>query len=98
LIIVLIFCAAVGFAVGFVLRLPAFITLSLLAIVGYAVFRAGMESGWQITYHIVLVGLTLQIGYFAAIVTQTLLRSSSMSKQLPTGNGSRRERGKIRHK
>jgi hypothetical protein len=80
LIIVLVCCVAVGFAAGFVLRLPAFIALSLLAMVGCAVFRAGMENGLELAYHIVLVGIALQIGYFVAIVTQTIFRSRQLRR------------------
>jgi hypothetical protein len=92
LTIILACSAVVGFVAGLVLRLPAFTILCLLAIVGYAVFRAGIESGWQITYHVVLVGIALQIGYFVAIVTRTVLRSSSRSKQVRTTNDARRDR------
>jgi hypothetical protein len=87
-------CAAVGFAAGFVFRLPAFIVLCLLAVAGYAVFRAGIEGGWELTYHLVLVGIAFQIGYFVAIVAQTLFRNSSKSKQHRTNNGSHREQGR----
>ena len=95
--IILACSAVVGFVAGLVLRLPAFTILCLLAIVGYAVFRAGIESGWQITYHVVLVGIALQIGYFVAIVTQTVLRSSSRSKQVRTTNDARRDRERDSH-
>jgi uncharacterized membrane protein AbrB (regulator of aidB expression) len=97
LIVILACCVVVGFAAGFVLRLPAFTLLCLFAIVGYAVFRAGMESGWQITYHVVLAGIALQIGYFVSIVTQTVFRSSSRSKQLRTTNDARRDRERDLH-
>ena len=80
--IILACFVVVGFAAGFVLRLPAFTLLCLFAIVGYAVFRAGMEGGWQITYHVVLAGIALQIGYFVAIVTQTMFRSWSKGNQI----------------
>lgn len=89
LIIVLACCAAVGFSAGFVLRLPAFIILCLVAIAVYAVFRAGIEGSWEFAYHIVLVGLAFQIGYFVAIVAQTVFRSMSRSKLRPN-NESRR--------
>jgi len=97
LIIVLACCAAVGFVTGFVLRLPAFITLCLLALAIYAVSRAGIEGGWELAYHLVLVGIAFQIGYFVAIVTQTLSRSRSRSKQLRTNNETRRKGGQDSH-
>ena len=97
MIIVLACCAAVGFAVGFALRLPAFITLSLLAVAVYAVFRAGIEGGWELTYHLVLVAIAFQIGYFIAIVTQTSSRILSRSKQLRTNNETRRNGGRDSH-
>ena len=97
LIIVLASCAAVGFAAGFVLRLPAFIILGLLAVAIYAVFRAGMEGGLALAYHLVLIGLAFQIGYFVAIVTQTLFCSLSRSKRLRADRESRRERKRDSH-
>ena len=97
MIIVLACCAAAGFATGFVLRLPAFIILCLLTVAIYAVFRAGIEGGWELAYHLVLVGLAFQIGYFVAIVTQTLLRNLSRSKRLRANNAPRRERERDSH-
>jgi hypothetical protein len=97
LIIVLACCAAAGFATGFVLRLPAFIILCLLTVAIYAVFRAGIEGGLELTYHLVLVGIAFQLGYFVAIVTQALLRSLSRSKRLRANNAPRRERERDSH-
>jgi hypothetical protein len=97
LIIILACCAVVGFMAGLVLRLPAFTILCLLAVAGYAVFRTGIESGWQITYQVVLIGIALQIGYFVAIVTQTVFRSLSRSKQLRTTKGARCDRERDSH-
>jgi hypothetical protein len=97
LIIILACCAVVGFMAGLVLRLPAFTILCLLAMAGYAVFRAGIEGGWQITYQVVLIGIALQIGYFVAIVTQTVFRSLSRSKQLRIANDARRDRERDSH-
>jgi uncharacterized membrane protein AbrB (regulator of aidB expression) len=93
LIIILACCAVVGFVAGFVLRLPAFIALCLLALGVYAVFKAGIEGGWELTYHIVLVGISFQVGYFVAIVTQTLFRGLPRSRRLRTNKESHRERG-----
>jgi hypothetical protein len=97
LTIILASCAAIGLAGGFLLRLPAFIALCLLAIAVYAVFRAGTEGGWETTYHLILVGIALQIGYFVAIVIQASFRILSSSRPIRTNNESRRERGRDSH-
>jgi hypothetical protein len=72
-IIILACFAAAGFASGFVLRLPAFAMLCLLAVAGYAVFSDGTAGVLELTYHLVSAGLALQIGYFVAIVFRSLL-------------------------
>jgi ABC-type Fe3+-siderophore transport system permease subunit len=97
LIIVLACCAAIGFAAGFILRLPAFIAMCLLAVAVYAVFRAGREGAFELTYHLLLVGIALQIGYFAAIVTQVLFGILSGSKQVRSNNESRLDQGPDSH-
>jgi hypothetical protein len=79
------------------LRLPAFTALCLFAIGIYAVFRAGTEGGWETIYHVVLVGIAFQIGYFVTIVIQTLFRILSRSRQLRTNNASRQKRKRDSH-
>jgi hypothetical protein len=97
LIIILACCAVVGFMAGLVLRVPAFTILCLLAVAGYAVFRAGVEGGWQITYQVVLIGIALQIGYFVAVVAQTVFRSLSRRKQLRITNDAGMDRERDSH-
>jgi hypothetical protein len=76
--------AALGFAAGFALRLPAFAALLLLAVVGYAVFSASVEGVLVLAYHAVVVGIAGQIGYFVAIVAQAALRSRSKANHVRT--------------
>jgi hypothetical protein len=80
--IVLVCYTALGFAAGFVLRLSAFAALLLLAVVGYAVISSSFEGSLSLAYHAVLVGISGQIGYFVAIVTQAMFRSRSKGNQI----------------
>ncbi len=77
MIIVLACFAIAGLAAGFVLRLPAFAILWFLAVVGYAVFGDRVGDVLRLTYHVLFVGIALQIGYFLAIVIQTLRPSGA---------------------
>ena len=43
---------ALGFAAGFVLRLPVFTVLLLLAVVGYAVFSDSIEGAFRLAYNV----------------------------------------------
>jgi voltage-gated potassium channel Kch len=86
--IILVCFTALGFAAGFVLRLPVFTALLLLTVVGYAVFSATFEGALRLAYHAVLVGIACQIGYFAAIVTQAVFRSRSRGPQIRTNSSS----------
>jgi hypothetical protein len=89
--IILACFVVLGFAAGFVLRLPAFAALLLLAVVGYAVFSASLEGALRLTYHAVLVGIACQIGYFVAIVAQTTFRSWSKGNQIRANSSPRSE-------
>lgn len=81
---------ALGFAAGFVLRLPVFTVLLLLAVVGYAVFSASIEGAFRLAYNSVLLGIACQIGYFVAIVAQAACRSWSKGHQIRTNSSSPR--------
>ncbi len=81
---------ALGFAAGFVLRLPVFTILLLLAVLGYAVFSASTEDALRLAYHAMLLGIACQIGYFVAIVAQAVFRRWSRGHQTRTNSSSRR--------
>jgi hypothetical protein len=95
--IILACFAALGFAAGFVLRLPVFAALLLLAVVGYAVFSASPEGALRLAYHAVLVGIACQIGYFVAIVAQAMFRSWSKGNQIRTNSWPRRNVSRDSH-
>jgi hypothetical protein len=82
--------ATLGFAAGFVLRLPAFAALLLLAVVGYAVFNASLEGALLLAYHAVLVGIAGQVGYFVAVVAQAVFRNRSKASHVLTKSASRK--------
>ena len=59
--------AAVGLVLGFLMPLWGFAIFSLLAVVAYAVFTPGF-SGLGRAYDVIFAAVTLQVGYFLAVL------------------------------
>ncbi len=95
-IIAFAFFLVVGLAAGFILRLPAFAIFWFLVVAAYAVFRHGVGGAVELTYHVLFVGIALQIGYFLAIVIQALRPSGTTialrSNRKNAGGDSNQER------
>jgi hypothetical protein len=63
---------AIGAVIGFLLPLPAFAIFSLVTLVAYAAFANGF-SGLGRAYDVIFAAVSLQLGYFLAVLMHWLL-------------------------
>ena len=63
---------AIGALFGFLAPLPLFAIFSLAALIAYASFTTGF-SGLGRIYDVVFAAVSLQVGYFLAVLIQAIL-------------------------
>jgi hypothetical protein len=67
---------AVGAVIGFLLPLRAFAIFSLVTLVAYAAFANGY-TGLGLAYDVILAVISLQLGYFLAVLVHFIQHYSS---------------------